>query len=134
MIVQDTIPEEAWRGTKTSIAHLEIFGYVEFVHILDELRRKLDKKSERYIFTGYSEQHKEYKLYNPITKNLVVRRDIKFIEDKCWSHPLDIQHEDHSYQPDLPIKLPRLEVQQQEETADGPPQNRKTKSLRELYE
>ena len=40
----------------------------------------------------------------------------------------------HSYQPDLPMRLPRLEVQQQEDAADGPPQNRKTKSLIELYE
>ena len=36
--------------------------------------------------------------------------------------------------PYLPIKLPRLEVQQQEDAANGPPQNRKTKILRDLYE
>ena len=64
----------------------------------------------------------------------MVSRDINFIEDKCWSDPSDIQHEERSYQPDLPIRIPRLEVQQQEDAADGPPQNRKTKSLRELYE
>ena len=51
----------------------------------------------------------------------MVSRDVKFIEDKSWSDPSDIQHEDHSYQPDLPIRLPRLEVQQQEDAADGPP-------------
>ena len=64
----------------------------------------------------------------------MVSRDVKFIEDKCWSDPSEIQHEYHSYQPNLPITLPRLEVQQQEDAADGPPQNRKTKILRELYE
>ena len=26
--VQDKIPEEAWSGTKTSVVHLRIFGYV----------------------------------------------------------------------------------------------------------
>ena len=51
---------------------------------------KLDKKSERCIFTGYSEQHKAYKLYNPATKKVVVRRDVKFNEDKCWSDLLEI--------------------------------------------
>ena len=62
------------------VSHIpKIFGSV----VPDELRIKLDKKSERYIFTCYSEHHKAYKLYNPITKNLVVRRDIKFIEEKC---------------------------------------------------
>ena len=64
----------------------------------------------------------------------MVSRDIKFIEEKCGSDPSDIQHEDHSYHPDLPIRLPRLEVQQQEDAANCPPQNRKNKSLIELYE
>ena len=80
-------------------------------HIPDELRRQLDKKCERCIFTSYNEQHKEYKLYNPITKKVVVSRDIKFIEDKCWSGPSDIHQEERSDMPDLPTKLPRLEVQ-----------------------
>ena len=53
--VQDKIPEEAWSGTKTSVSHLRIFGFVSFVHIPEELQRKIDKKSERCIFTGYSE-------------------------------------------------------------------------------
>ena len=50
-----------------------------------------------------------------------MRRDIKFIKDKCWSDPLDIQQEEISDLPDLPIKLPRLEVQQQEATSENPP-------------
>ena len=80
--VQDKIPEEAWSGTKTSVSHLRIFGSIAFAHIRDELGRKLDKKSECCIFTSYSEQHKAYKLYNPVTKNIVVSRDVMFIEDK----------------------------------------------------
>ena len=60
--VQDKIPKEAWSRTKTSVAHLRVFGSAIFSHVPDELRRKLDKKSERCIFTGYSEQHKAYKL------------------------------------------------------------------------
>ena len=108
--VQDKIPEEAWSGTKTSVSHLRILCSVAFAHKPDELRRKLDKKSERCIFIGYSEQHKEYKLYNLITKKLVVCRDVMFIEDKFSSDPSDIEHEERSYQPDLPIRLPRLEV------------------------
>ena len=63
-----------------------------------------------------------------------VSRDVKFIEDKCWSDPSDIQHGERSHQPDLPIKLPILEVQQQEEETESPPQHQKTRSLRELYE
>ena len=65
----------------------------------------------------------------------MVSGDVKFIEDKCWSDPSDIQQEESSDLPGLPIRLPRLEVQQQEETpTDSPSQNEKTRSLRELYE
>ena len=91
--IQDKIPEEAWSGTKTSVAHLRIFGSVSFAHIPSELKIKLDKKSEHFIFIGYSEQHKAYKLYNPVSKKVVVSRDVKFIEDKSWSDPSKIQHE-----------------------------------------
>ena len=84
----------------------------------------MDKKSERCIFTHYSEHHKVYKLYNPITKNVVVRRDVKFIEDKCWSDSSDLQQEESSDLLGLSIILPRLEVHQQEETPEyHPPHN-----------
>ena len=69
----------------------ELLVTVAFAHIPDELRRNLDKKSELCIFTIYSEHHKVYKIYNHVTKNVVVRRDVKFIEDKCWSDSSDIQ-------------------------------------------
>ena len=111
MTIQNKIHEEAWSGTETSVTHPIIFGSIAFAHILDELKRKLDKKSERCIFTGYSEQHKAYKLYNLVTKKVVVSRDVKFIEDKCWSDSSNIQHEDSSYLPDLSIIISRLEVQ-----------------------
>ena len=108
--VQDKIPEEAWSGTKTSVSHLIIFGSIAFAHIADELKRKLDKKNERCIFTGYSEQQKAYKLYNPITKKVVVTRDVKFIEDKCSSDPSDIQQEERLDLLDLLITFPILDV------------------------
>ena len=101
--VQDKIPEETWSVTKTIVAHLRVFGYVSFSHVPNELRRNMDKKSEQCIFTGYSEQQKDYKLYNIVTKKIVVSRDVKFLEQKCWIDPLDIQHKEI-----LPIILPYL--------------------------
>ena len=103
--VQDKILEETCSGTKPSVTHHRIFGSVAFSHIPDELRKNLDKKSEHCIFTGYSEQHKAYKLYNHVIKKVAVSRDVKIIKEKCWSDPSNIQHEDHI------IKLPILEVQ-----------------------
>ena len=51
-------PQEAWSGRKPRISHLRVFGSVPHVHVPDERRTKLDDKSERYIFMGYSTHSK----------------------------------------------------------------------------
>lgn len=39
-------PEEAWSGSRPSVAHLKVFGSIYYRHIPDQQRRKLDDKSE----------------------------------------------------------------------------------------
>lgn len=53
-------PYECWLGKKPSVKHFNVFGCVAFVHMSDEHRKKLDVKSERCIFIGYSEYSKAY--------------------------------------------------------------------------
>jgi hypothetical protein len=55
---------------------------VAYAHVHEEMRRKLDDRSENFIFVGYSEKSKAYRMYTLVTKNLIVRRDVKFQEDK----------------------------------------------------
>jgi transposase InsO family protein len=149
--IKNLVPEEAWSGTKIGVAHLRIFGSVAFAHVPEDLRKKLDNRSEKCIFTGYSEQHKAYKLYNPITKKVVVSRDVKFMEDKCWGDSASPSAENQqAVSLDLPapsLILPRLQVQQQEvlpsdssssssssrDSTPSPPHQRR-RSLREIYE
>jgi hypothetical protein len=45
--------------------------------------KKLDDHGEKYIFIGYSETSKTYKIYNPITNKFVVSRDVIFSENKA---------------------------------------------------
>ena len=77
-------PEEAWSGRKPDLSHLRIFGCVCYVHILSELRSKLDANSGKYLFVGYSLEQKGYRCYNPITKELRVSRDVVFDELVSW--------------------------------------------------
>ena len=53
--VRDNIPENSCSGTKNSVENLIFFCSIAFSHVPDEIRRKLDKKSEGCIFTSYSE-------------------------------------------------------------------------------
>jgi hypothetical protein len=82
--LQGVIPEEAWSCHKPSVTHLRVFGCVAYAKIPDARRTKLDDKSEKCIFFGYDERRMGYKLYNPITKKIIMSRDVIFEEDKSW--------------------------------------------------
>jgi len=66
--VMNRVPEQACSGISCSISHLRVFGCVAYAHVPYERRGKLDDKSEKCMFIGYSEQSKAYKLYNHVTK------------------------------------------------------------------
>ena len=71
-----------WTSKKPSIKHLKVFGCDTNVHVPKEKRSKLDNKDEKCIFIGYKDGMKGYKLWNPITKNIVYSRDAVFREVK----------------------------------------------------
>jgi hypothetical protein len=58
-VVLDLTPEEAWSGYKPSVAHMRIFGCIAYAHVPKEKRRKLDDKSIKCIFIGYSTRNKK---------------------------------------------------------------------------
>ena len=73
-------PEEVWSGKKPDLSSLKIFGCICYVHIPQELRTKLDAKSEKCIFVGYSLDQKGFRCYNPVTRELLVNQDVIFDE------------------------------------------------------
>ncbi|CAL5368353.1 unnamed protein product [Camellia sinensis] len=86
MAVRNWTLKEAWSGRKPSVDHLRIFGCIAYAHVPDEKRKKLDDKGEKCIFLGVSEHSKAYKLYNPITKKIVISRDVIFDEEKTLTN------------------------------------------------
>ncbi|GMJ04996.1 hypothetical protein HRI_004168800 [Hibiscus trionum] len=77
-------PNEAWSGKKPGIGHLKIFGCIAYAHIPEQIRKKLDDRGEKCIFIGYDERSKAYRLYNPLTKELIISRDVEFDEAEYW--------------------------------------------------
>ncbi|PKU59391.1 Retrovirus-related Pol polyprotein from transposon TNT 1-94 [Dendrobium catenatum] len=47
-------------------------------------RSKLDDKSEKFIFIGYDNNSKGYKLYNPNIGKTIISRDVIFDEEGEW--------------------------------------------------
>ena len=90
--VRDMTPQEAWSGRKPAVDHFRIFGCIAYAHVPDEKRKKLEDKSLKCVFLGVSETSKAYKLYDPLTKKVVVSRDVIFDENQTW---LDMGRKDH---------------------------------------
>ena len=77
----ETTPYEMWHGNKPNIAHLRIIGSTAYVHIPKEKRTKLDTHSHKGILVGYGGTN-QYKVWHLTRNDVVVSRDVVFIEGK----------------------------------------------------
>jgi hypothetical protein len=57
---------------------------VAYVKIPEATMTKHDDKSEKCIFVEYGDRKIGYKLYNLITKKVIMSRDVIFKEDITW--------------------------------------------------
>ncbi|GJV20714.1 retrovirus-related pol polyprotein from transposon TNT 1-94 [Tanacetum coccineum] len=67
-------PQEAWNGMKPTVSHLRILGSIAYVYVPSQRRSKLNDRSEKHVFVGYDKQSKGYKLYNPVTRKVVIEK------------------------------------------------------------
>ena len=78
-IRENKTPYEKWYGRKPDVSNLRVFGCMAYAHIPESQRKKLDKKSEKLRFVGYSIQSKGYRLFDENQK-VIVRQDVVFNE------------------------------------------------------
>jgi hypothetical protein len=83
--------EEAFIGSRPDVEHLRIFGCLTFSHVPSEKRTKLDPTTEKGILVGYSEISKAYQIYLSTQRRVVVRRDVKFEEDRALGRSLEFR-------------------------------------------
>ncbi|KAD2393870.1 hypothetical protein E3N88_40847 [Mikania micrantha] len=77
-------PIEEWGGLRPTVHHLRIFGSIAYGLIPPQSRQKLDHRSEKCVFVGYSQQSSGYRLYNPISKKFSVQKHVTFDENGAW--------------------------------------------------
>jgi hypothetical protein len=68
--------EEAWSGYKPSVAHMKVFGCTAYAHVPKEKRRKLDDKSVKCIFIGYSSETRSYRLFDPQANKVIISKEM----------------------------------------------------------
>ena len=62
--VAEKTPYEIFYGKKPSISYFRVFGCTAHVHVPDQKISKMDSKSKKMIFIGYSSTSKAYRLWD----------------------------------------------------------------------
>ena len=82
--------EEAFSGKKLDVGHFRIFGCIAYSYVPKEKRTKLEPTAEKGIFVGYSETSKAFRVYIPASRKVVVRRDVRFEEDRAFKRSWEL--------------------------------------------
>lgn len=53
------------------------------------IKKEVRQQGGKCMFVGYSDESKEYKLYNPINKKFIINKDVQFIEYEAWDGSLE---------------------------------------------
>ena len=76
---KDTTPYELWYGEKPDVGHLRVFGCLAYY--LDLCRqKKLEPKSIRGVFVGYTSSPGIYKIYDKNSRRIIETREVRFNE------------------------------------------------------
>ena len=89
--VEGKTPFESLTGKKPKVGHLRIFGCAAYRHVMDDERRKLDTKTEKCVFLGYSENRKGYRLFDTRRQKVIHSRDVVF--DETFSGLKDVKED-----------------------------------------
>jgi hypothetical protein len=82
-------PEEAFTCRRSDVEHIKIFGCLTFSHVPSERRTKLDPTAQQGILVGYTEVSKSDHIYILPLRRVMVRRDVRFEEDRDFVRSLE---------------------------------------------
>ena len=77
------------------------------MHVTKDARKKLDPTAEVGIFVGYTDTPHNYRVYLSDSRKTVVRRDIKFQEEKAMQCSLERELHLHA---DEELLVPKAEL------------------------
>lgn len=89
-------PNESFYGSKPVITDLYPYGATVYVHVPDVLRKKLDAKARKCQFLGYEPGAKAYRCWNPVSRKVVVSRDVIFPKLRTTQPADENQNKDDS--------------------------------------
>jgi ATP-binding cassette subfamily B (MDR/TAP) protein 1 len=72
---------EVWSGSPSDYSQLKFFSCTAYAHVDNG---KLEPTTAKYVFLGYGEGVKGYKLWNPETKKSMLSRSVVFNEPEMY--------------------------------------------------
>jgi hypothetical protein len=92
-ILKDKTPEEVFSRIKPEVGHIRIFGCPVYIHVPKEKRTKMEPSGKKYVFLGYSEKPKAYRIYVPGQRKIEVRKDVTLHEEAAFNKSRELEHE-----------------------------------------
>lgn len=89
--VDGKTPYEVWHGERPAVHYFRTFGSVAHVKNNRPKLKKFDDRSTPAIFIGYEGGSKAYRCYDPVSKKVLISRDVVFDEAAqwCWEDAAD---------------------------------------------
>ena len=75
-------PEEAYSGKRPNIGHLKVYRCLAYAYIPQETRGKLETTSVATCLVGYMPTTRQYQLYDPIGRRIIVSLAPTFRENE----------------------------------------------------
>lgn len=91
-LIPGNTPFTLWYGFKPSLEHFRVFGCQVYAYIEKKQRTKLDPISHLCHFLGYCDNTKGYRVWDPVTSQVLIRRDVSFNEQVLYGDKQDTSH------------------------------------------
>ena len=78
-------PYKAFKSRRPNIGHIRIFECIAYAKVDTPHVRKLDDRSRTLVHLGTEPGSKAYRLFDPISRKIMVSRDVVFDENKSWN-------------------------------------------------
>lgn len=75
------VPYKIWTNKIPTVIHMKVFGSKAYVLDKKPSKGKFDSRSEPCVFVGYSSESKAYRLYSKEKRNIIISREVKFINE-----------------------------------------------------
>ena len=127
------IPEEAYSSKRPDVCHFMIFGSSVYFHVTKDAWKNIEMTTKLGIIVGYTDTPHNYWVYLLTNRMTVVRRDVRFDEQKATQVSIKREIQLHAVQEILVPKIeePQIDVEQPHAKDPGVETSTQAESSRE---